>query len=120
VKSLDDYLYDIDHRPSNGELRFWIGFQLVLFGALGGGVPMFLLRLAGVGQWALIGLTLFGAAVSVWWLLRFLKRRGVETKAKYVAHGGNPAGTSDLLFGQMAYEITADGRWKWPTPSSGE
>lgn len=54
----------------------------------------------------------------VWWLLRYLKRRGVETKAKYVAHGGNPAGTSDLLFGQVNYEITPDGRWKWPEPSS--
>jgi hypothetical protein len=120
VKSLGDYLYDIDDRPSNGELRFWIRFQLAIFGALGVGVPLFILHWAGVRQWALIGIPLLCAAASVWWLLRFLKRRGLETKARYVAHGGNPAGTSDLLFGQVSYEITPDGRWKWPTPSSGE
>jgi hypothetical protein len=120
VKSLDDYLFDIDNRPSNGELRFWVGFQVVVLGALGCAVPLFILHWAGVRQWALVIIPLLCAAASVWWLLRFLKRRGVESKAKYRAHGGNPAGISDLLFGQVSYEITADGRWKWPTPSSGE
>ncbi|MEV7132192.1 hypothetical protein AB0N24_04820 [Arthrobacter sp. NPDC093128] len=120
MKSLDDYLYDIDNRPSNAELRFMIGIQVAVVGALGIAVPLLTLHWAGVRQWALIGIPLLCAAASVWWLLRFLKRRGLETKAKYVAHGGNPAGTSDLLFGQVSYKITPDGRWKWPTPSSGE
>jgi hypothetical protein len=120
VNSLDDYLYDINNRPSNGELRFFIGLQTVIYGAAGGAIPLFTLHWLGVRRWPLVGIALLGAAVSVWLLLRYFKRRGVETKANYVAHGGNPAGTSDLLFGQMVYEIAPDGRWKWPTPSSGE
>jgi hypothetical protein len=126
-KSLDDYLqdvenrlYDIENRPSNGELRFGVGFQVALFGGVGYAVPLFTLRWAGLGQWPLVIIPLLCAAAIVWWLVQYLKRRGAETKAKYEAHGGNTAGTSDLIFGQVTYEITKDGRWKWPTPSSGE
>lgn len=72
MKSLDDYLFDIDNRPSNGELRFWVGFQVVVFGALGCTVPLFILHWAGVRPWALVIIPLLCAAVSVWWFLRFL------------------------------------------------
>ena len=85
-----------------------MGFQLALFVGLGGVAPLFILHWAGVRQWALIGIPLLCAAASVWRLLRFLKQRGIETKANYVAYGGNPAGTSDLLFGQVSCEITPD------------
>ncbi|MET3370132.1 UNVERIFIED_CONTAM: hypothetical protein ABIE34_003400 [Jeotgalibacillus campisalis] len=120
VKSLDDYLYDIHKRPSNGTLRFWIGFQLVILGALGYVIPLFSLHWMGVRQWALVFIPLICAAALVWWFVRFMSRRGGRTKAQYRAYGGDPAGTSDLLFGQVTYEITPDGRWKWPTPSSGD
>lgn len=121
MQSPEDSLFDIDIRPSNAELKFSLGFQLALFVGIGGVAPMFILHWAGVRQWALVGIPLLCATASVWWLLRFLKRRGIETKANYLAHGGNPAGTSDLLFGQVSYEITPDGRWKWPEQSySGE
>jgi hypothetical protein len=118
VTNLDDYLYDIDRRPPNWELRFFIGFQVAICGAIGGGAPLFLLHWAGVRQWTLIGMTLLGAAFCVWRSLRYFKRRGAKVKAEYMAHGGNPAGTSDLLFGQVIYKITPEGRWKWPEPSS--
>ncbi len=52
VKSLDDYIYDIHNRPSNGgELRFWIGFQVVVVGALGYAIPLFSLHWLGLRQW---------------------------------------------------------------------
>ena len=73
MKSLDDYLYDIDNRPSNRELRFWVGFRAVVLGALGYAVPLFILHWAGVRQWALVIIPLLCAAASVWGLLRFLK-----------------------------------------------
>ncbi|WP_454811408.1 hypothetical protein [Paenarthrobacter nitroguajacolicus] len=120
VKSLDDYIYDIHNRPSNRELRFWIGFQVVVVGALGYVIPLFSLHWLGLRQWALVFFPLLCAAALVWWLLRSLKRRGVKTKALYRAYGGDPAGTSDLLFGQVTYKITPDGRWSWPTSSSGD
>lgn len=120
VKSLDDYLFDIDDRPSNGELRFWIGFQVALVGGAAYALPLFALHWVGVREWALVIIPLLCAGGAVWWLITTLRRRGVATKVIYRAHGGNPADTSDFLFGQVAYEITEDGRWKWPTPSSGE
>ena len=118
VKSLDDYLYDIDNRPPNWELRVNLSIGLVIHVAVGGVAPLFILHWLGVRQWALILIPLLAAVLSVWWALRYLRRRGNKTKAIYAAHGGNTAGTSDLLFGQMNYGITPDGRWKWPEPSS--
>lgn len=114
MKSLDDDLFDIDRRPPNWELRFNMIVGLVFYVGLCGVAPLFILHWLGVRQWALIGIPLLGAVASVWWTLRYLKRRGIATKALYIAHGGDPAGTSDRLFGQMLYSITPDGRWRWP------
>lgn len=118
MKSLDEYLFDIDNRPPNWELRLDVVIQTAIAGAVGGATPLFTLHWLGVRQWPLVGLTLLGLAVALWSTLRYFKRRGKKTKTEYIAHGGNPAGTSDLLFGQVIYKITPEGRWKWPEPSS--
>lgn len=119
MKSLNDLLYDIDRRPPNWELRLSIAVQTVIASALGGAAPLFGLHWLGVRQWPLVAITLLSAAAVAWWTLRYFKRRGVKIKAEYVAAGGNPAGTTDLLFGQVIGKTMPDGRWKWPEPSSG-
>ncbi|WP_043795071.1 hypothetical protein [Pseudarthrobacter chlorophenolicus] len=112
--SPDDELYDIDNRPPNWELRLNLTIGLAIYVALAGVAPLFILHWLGLRQWALIGIPLAGAAAAVWCALRDLKRRGLQAKALYAARGGNPAGTSDILFGQMRYSIEPDGRWRWP------
>jgi hypothetical protein len=109
-----DELYDIHNRPANWELRLSMTLGLTFYVVLAGVAPLFLLHWLGVRQWALIGIPLAGAVATVWLALRGLKRRGIQAKALYAARGGNPAGTSDILFGQMNYSIEPDGRWKWP------
>ena len=114
MNSLSDDLYDIEKRPPNWELRFNMSIGLALYVAVSGVAPLFILHWLGVRQWVLIGIPLLASVTVVWWAVRGLKRRGVEAKRLYVTHGGNLTGTSNLLFGQMTYEISPDGRWKWP------
>jgi hypothetical protein len=114
MNSPDDELYDIDNRPSNWELRVNMTIGLALQGAVGAGVPFLILYWLDIRRWAMIVIPLMGLVAMVWLGLRYLKRRGTAAKALYAARGGNPAGTSDLLFGQMIYSIEPDGRWKWP------
>ncbi|WP_285244224.1 hypothetical protein [Pseudarthrobacter sp. fls2-241-R2A-127] len=114
MTSPDDELYDIHNRPANWELRVNMALGLTFYVALAGIAPLFLLHWLGVRQWALIGIPLAGALTAVCLALRSLKRRGIKAKALYAARGGNPDGTSDILFGQMNYSIEPDGRWKWP------
>lgn len=114
MNSVDDELYDIHKRPENWELRFSMTVGLTIYVALAGVAPLFILHWLGVRQWALVVIPLAGAVAAVWLALRDLKRRGIKAKAQYAARGGNAAGTSDLLFGQMRYSIEPDGRWKWP------
>lgn len=113
MTSQDD-LYDIHNRPENWDLRLRMILGLILCVAVTGVAPLFLLHWLGVRQWALIIIPLAAAVASVVLALQGQKRRGAKTRALYVAHGGNPAGTSDMLFGQMLYTIEPDGRWKWP------
>lgn len=119
MKNLDDYLYDIDRRPPNWELRLGIVLMAAVCGAFGVVVTFVVLVFVGVEDpYALMGVSALGAALFVWWFLRSMKRRGARVKAEYVAAGGNPAGTSDLLFAQVIGKTMPDGRWKWPEPSS--
>lgn len=119
MKNLDDYLYDVDRRPPNWELRLGIGLLAAVCGAFGAVLTFVLLACVGLDDgYALMGFSALGAVPFVWWFLKYMQRRGVKVKAEYVAAGGNPAGTSDLLFGQVIGKTMPDGRWKWPEPSS--
>lgn len=110
-------LYDIHNRPKDWELKMDMAVGLLFCVGLGGVAPLFLLHWLGVRQWPLILIPLLGAFLLVWAQLRSLKRRGVEARKLYAAHGGNTAGISDWMFGHMTYSITPDGRWKWPKPT---
>ena len=118
VTSPEDKLYDIHNRPADWDLRFSMIIGLTIQTAAGAVVPFLILYWAGVRQWALIGIPFLCLIAALWLSVRYLKRRGAKVRALYAEHGGNTAGTSDMLFGQMTYSIEPDGRWKWPEPSS--
>lgn len=119
---LDEYVYNIDNRPDNAWLRFMVLLQGAFCAAVAGGVTFVASACAGVEDgYALMGLTALGGLAGLWWCVAAMQRVGRRAKAEYVRHGGNPAGTSDLLFGAVVYTVMPDGRWKWPAPgSSGE
>lgn len=118
-ESLDDYLYDVERRPSNLYLAVFVGLQALFVGVFGAAIGFALMKCFGIeGVFGLIGFSALGAAPFVIWFLRYMRRRGVRVKGEYVGAGGNPAGTSDLLFGQVIGEIMPDGRWKWPEPTT--
>lgn len=117
---LDEYVYNIGNRPDNLWLRFMVLLQSAFCAAVGGGTVFVVGACAGVADgYALMGLIGLGGLAGLWWCLAAMRRVGRRTKAEYVRHGGNPAGTSNLLFGAVVYKIMPDGRWKWPEPSSG-
>lgn len=119
MKNLDDYLYDIDRRPPNWELRLGVILLSAVVGAVGAVLTFVILALVRVYDgYAAMGLCALGASLSILWFLRYMRRLGAKVKAEYVAAGGNPEGTSDLLFGQVVGKTMPDGRWKWPEPSS--
>lgn len=117
---LDEYVYNIGNRPDNLWLRFMVLLQGAFCAAVGGGLVFVVGACAGVESgYALMGLIALGGLAGAWGYVAAVRRVGRKVKAEYVRHGGNPAGTSDLLFGAVVYKIMPDGRWKWPEPSSG-
>jgi len=119
AKQLDERLHDIANRPSNAELWITVVVQGVFCAAVGGGLLFVIGACAGVQDgFALMGLIGLGGLAGLWWCVRAMRRSGRKTRAEYVRHGGDPTGTSDLLFGAVVYKIMPDGRWKWPEPSS--
>lgn len=113
------YLYGIENRPPNASLWFTVVLQGSVCAAVAGGLAFVVAACLGVEDgYALIGTIALGGLAGLWWCVAAMQRRGRRTKAEYVRHGGNPAGTSDLLFGAVVYKITPDGRWEWPEPSS--
>ncbi len=119
TEQLEEYLYGIENRPSNGSLWLTVVLQGAVCAAVGGGLTFVVGACAGVEDgYALMGLIALGGLAGLWWCVTAMQRRGRKIKAEYVRHGGDPAGTSDLLFGAVVYKIMPDGRWKWPEPSS--
>ena len=117
---LDESLHDITNRPSNAELWITVVVQSVICAAVGGGLLFVIGACAGVQDgYALMGLIGLGGVAGVWWCVRAMRRSGRKTRVEYIRHGGDPAGTSDMLFGAVIYKIMPDGRWKWPEPSTG-
>lgn len=119
TKEHEDYLYGIGNRPPNSSLWFTVVLQGAFCAAVAGGLAFVVGACLGVEDgYALLGVIALGGLAGLWWCVRAMQRRGQRVKAEYVRHGGDPAGTSDLLFGAVVYKIMPDGRWKWPEPSS--
>ncbi|HET8879917.1 MAG TPA: hypothetical protein VFN00_10725 [Arthrobacter sp.] len=119
-KEREERLYDIHNRPFNELLWMSVLLQCGFCAAVAGGLLFVIGACARLDDgYALLGLIGLGGLSGVWWCARILRRKGRKNRSEYLLHGGNPAGTSDLLLGAMVYEITPDGRWKWPEPSTG-
>lgn len=114
MKSSDDELWDIHNKPDNFELKTNLVVGILFLIGIGGVAPLFILHWLGLRQWALIGIPLLLVILCLTAHVKSLKRRGAKSKELYISHGGDPSGTSDILFGLIAYSITPDGRWKWP------
>ena len=113
------HLYGIENRPPNASLWFTVVLQGAVCAAVSGGLTFVVAACAGVEDgYALMGPIALGSLAGLWWCVTAMQRRGRKIRAEYARYGGDPAGTSDLLFGAVVYKIMPDGRWKWPEPSS--